>query len=252
MNEFPRVVTRLLRGALLFFPVLWGLFWLSTPYGIWGSMYLAALVELLPALAIAQLPLVAEEEPLPRVPVYISSAALILFLGWVALLVGRREMGLSAMGLQPIPFALLAVWTAGIMVAAVLLLLGFFWFRKAAGIPEAPLLRQLLPRTGSERVLFVFLSISAGLGEELAYRGFLVPVLAQLLGGPWPAALLSSALFGVLHAYQGWLGVMRTACLGLVLASSFIVTGVLWPAILAHAMLDILAGLVLGDLLVRE
>jgi len=72
------------------------------------------------------------------------------------------------------------------------------------------------------------------------------------LGWNWGAALLSSAVFGLLHAYQGWLGVLRTAVLGMILAASFIVSGVLWPAILAHAILDMIAGLVLGETLVRE
>ena len=68
----------------------------------------------------------------------------------------------------------------------------------------------------------------------------------------WGAALLSSAVFGLLHAYQGWLGVFRTALLGFVLAASLILTGVLWPAILAHAILDVIAGIVLGESLVKE
>jgi membrane protease YdiL (CAAX protease family) len=59
-------------------------------------------------------------------------------------------------------------------------------------------------------------------------------------------------MFGLLHAYQGWLGMVRTAVLGMVFATSFLVTGTLWPVIIAHAALDVLGGLVLGETLMRE
>ncbi|HEX5753368.1 MAG TPA: CPBP family glutamic-type intramembrane protease [Archangium sp.] len=50
--------------------------------------------------------------------------------------------------------------------------------------------------------------------EELAFRGFLVPRLKVLLGN-WPAAvLLSAALFGLGHFYEGTLAVAQTAVLG--------------------------------------
>ena len=246
------MVIRLVKGSLLFFPVLTGLFWLGTPLGFWGAMCLALLLELLPVLALAQLPLADEEVPLPRIPVYVSSAVVILGIGGIGLLVGWSEFGLGSMGLEPAPWMSVARWTGVLTFSALALLWAFFLFRKAAGISESPLLVQLLPKTRGEKVVFVFLSFSAGVGEELAYRGFLVPALSLVLGWSWGAALLSSAVFGLLHAYQGWLGVIRTTALGLVLAGSFILTGVLWPAIITHAILDVIAGIILGDTLVKE
>ncbi|WNG56020.1 CPBP family intramembrane metalloprotease [Archangium gephyra] len=50
--------------------------------------------------------------------------------------------------------------------------------------------------------------------EELAFRGFLVPRLKLLLGN-WPAAVvISAALFGLGHFYEGVLAVVQTAVLG--------------------------------------
>ena len=128
----------------------------------------------------------------------------------------------------------------------------FFSSGKLWGSARANCFLQLLPKTRVEKAVFVLLSMAAGVGEELAYRGFLVPALTTVLGWSWGAALLSSAVFGLLHAYQGWLGIARTAALGFVLAASLILTGVLWPAILAHAILDVLAGIVLGESLVKD
>lgn len=242
----------MLKGTLLFFPILAVLFWLGTPLGFWGGLYLAFLLELLPALAIAQLPLVDESGPLPRIPVYLSSAVVILGVGCFGLLAGWREFGLSAMGLGPVPWPFLAGWTSGLILTAMVLLWLFLLLRKAAGARESPLLVQLLPKTTSEKGAFFFLSIAAGCGEEIAYRGFLLPALTLLLGWSWGAILLSSAAFGVLHAYQRWLGILRTAALGLVLALALALSGSLWPAIFAHAILDVIAGLILGETLVRE
>jgi len=246
LSQLPPVVIRLVKGSLVLFPVLAGLFWLGTPLGFWGAICLALLLELLPALALAQLPLAHEEGPLPRLPIYISSAVVIGFL------VGWSEFGMASIGIQPAPWISVARWTGVLTLSALLLLWAFFIFRKVAGISESPLLIQLLPKTREEKVVFVFLSFSAGVGEELAYRGFLIPALTLALGWTWGAALLSSAVFGLLHAYQGWLGIIRTTALGLVLATSFILTGVLWPAILAHTILDVIAGIILGETLVKE
>jgi len=248
----PELAGRLARGSLLFFPVLAVLFWVGTPLGFWGAMYLTLLLELLPAMAVAQLPLVDEEAPLPRVPVYLSSAFLILLMGSGAWVVGRAELGPAVMGLDPVPLALLAPWALGLTVGALLLLGLSLGLRRLLGLEETPLLAQLLPRTGREKGVFVVLSMAAGWGEEMAYRGFLIPALALVLGGVWPAALLSSAVFGLLHAYQGLLGMVRTALLGFVLAGSLVLSGSLWPAIVAHAILDVVAGVFLGEVLVKE
>ncbi len=252
MTQLPPVVVRVVKGSVFFFPILGCLFWLGTELGFWASFYTAFLLELLPALALAQLPLLDEEGPLPRVPVYVSSAGVILLIGWLALMAGYAELGLEAMGLGPAGWGLVLGWSVGLTLSALLLLWGFLAIRKAVGIRETYLLVELLPKSFKEKIIFGFLSLAAGLGEELAYRGFLVPTLTLLLGWSWGAALLSSTLFGLLHAYQGWLGIVRTAALGFVLAASFIMTGVLWPAILAHAILDVMAGVFLGESLVKE
>lgn len=252
MSQMPPVVARLLRGSFLFFPVFAVLFWIGTPLGFLGAGFLALTLELLPVLALAQLPLIEEETPLPKIPVYVSSAGVIFLVGWLGLMIGWGEFGLMGMGLLSFHIATTLAWTGGLILAAFILLAGFLVLRRFLGIQEAPFLAQLLPKTGREKVVFVFLSLSAGLGEELAYRGFLVPALVVVFGSAWGAALLSSLVFGVLHAYQGWLGMVRTALLGMVLAASFIVTGSLWPAIFAHAMLDVLVGVVFGEILMRE
>jgi membrane protease YdiL (CAAX protease family) len=114
------------------------------------------------------------------------------------------------------------------------------------GAAESPLLRDLIPRTAAEKRVFGLLSVAAGAGEEIAYRGYAIPMLAPLLGGGGAAAL-TSLVFGALHGYQGWLGTARTAVMGGLLAWGFLASGSLWPAIVAHTTIDLLAGIVLGE-----
>lgn len=100
----------------------------------------------------------------------------------------------------------------------------------------------ILPTDRREAAWFVGpVSVSAGICEELLYRGYLIQYLdAQL--PLWAAVLLSSLLFGVLHAYQGIRGMLRTAAAGLLLSLLFVGTGSLLLPILLHVLVDAYAG----------
>lgn len=206
---------------------------------------LAALLVLLPVLSVVQARMAGELE-VERMPVYLSSTVSLLALGAAAWAVGRRHGGSAAVGLVPLPWTALAGWTLALVVAGLAATAAFRRLGMALGLGEAELLRALLPRTGREKAAFVGLSGAAGVGEELAYRGYVIGVLSGVLGG-FGAAVASSLVFGVLHAYQGILGILRTATLGGILAWGFLASGSLWPAMAAHALLDVLLGVVLAE-----
>jgi len=115
-----------------------------------------------------------------------------------------------------------------------------------SGVRESPMLRYLLPRRHEERHAFGVLSVAAGFGEEIAYRGYAMTVLTPVLG-VGGAAVLTSTVFGVLHGYQGSLGILRTGVMGGVLAWGFLASGSLWPAVISHTVIDLAAGLWLGE-----
>ena len=98
----------------------------------------------------------------------------------------------------------------------------------------------------------MLLSLAAGLGEELAFRGYALPLLADLGLGLWGAALATAVPFGAMHAYQGWWGFARSALLGAGLGASVVVSGSVWPAVIAHAGIDVVGGLWLGRWLLRR
>lgn len=85
--------------------------------------------------------------------------------------------------------------------------------------------------------------ITAALGEELLFRGFLLNEVADLLGGGgsgWAAsAVLTSAVFGAGHFYQGPGGVLATGVIGLVLAMAYLAADRnLWVPVVGHGLLD--------------
>lgn len=208
------------------------------------------LFVVVPALACVQVPLIGSAE-IERVPAYLSSIVTLCFLGALCAVAGTWGDSPGAIGLGPVAWGVLAGWTAlGTLVALVFMAV----FRAAsvrAGLVDSRLLRELLPRTPRERRLFGWLSLSAGVGEEVAYRGYGLTLLATVIG-PWPAAFVTSGVFGVMHAYQGVLGVLRTGLLGLWLAAIFLLSGSLWPAVVAHTLLDLIAGLWLGERLIAR
>jgi membrane protease YdiL (CAAX protease family) len=99
------------------------------------------------------------------------------------------------------------------------------------------------PRTASELPAFFGASITAGFCEEVLFRGFLVWVLQPVVG-LWIAVGLAAVLFGVAHAYQGAAGVLRTGLLGLIFMAIVLLTGSLWPAIVLHAAVDAMGGVI--------
>jgi membrane protease YdiL (CAAX protease family) len=111
-------------------------------------------------------------------------------------------------------------------------------------------LAEVLPRTRGELNWFAAVSLTAGFCEEFLYRGFFVWALAPWVGW-WGAATISLVFFAVGHAYQGWMGILRTGIVGAVFTGVVALTGSLWPAMMLHALMD-LGGGVMAWLVLRE
>jgi len=238
------VRSRLRLGGWITLGVMGGLVFLTSLPAL-DVLGLSLFYVLLPALALAQLPIL-DHEPLEKIPVYVGSIVTILALGLIGGLLAGRLEGVAPAGLTPLPTGELLGWTLGVTAAGILIILLFRPLDARLGGGRSELLRDLLPRSPRERGIFAGLSFSAGVGEELAYRAYAFQVI-QLLGlGPWGAALASSVPFGFLHGYQGPVGVLRTGVMGFVLAVPVVLTGSLLPSIAAHTLIDLLVGLVWG------
>jgi CAAX protease family protein len=110
-------------------------------------------------------------------------------------------------------------------------------------------LNFILPKTAEERRWFVLVAMTAGVCEEILYRGFLIhyfrelPVSIGLIG----ALILSSCVFGFAHLYQGAVGIVQTTILGAIFGLIFIVTGTLFLPMILHALIDLRILLILRE-----
>jgi membrane protease YdiL (CAAX protease family) len=95
----------------------------------------------------------------------------------------------------------------------------------------------LLPRDGREMRWFVALCLTAGICEEVLFRGYLLWFLIPKTGLAL-ALILSSLAFGLMHAYQGARGIVRTGIVGLTLALIYRLTGSLAAPMIVHALVD--------------
>ena len=88
------------------------------------------------------------------------------------------------------------------------------------------------------------LSLSAGVTEEITYRGLLLLTLAIVLPSDAPTGLLvtvAAVSFGLAHWYQGWTGIVSTGIFGALMAGLFLVTGSLLLPMVLHTLVDLRA-----------
>lgn len=87
--------------------------------------------------------------------------------------------------------------------------------------------------------MLVVLSVLAGVGEELLFRGAAQGWLMQHTG-PWTAVLASSVLFGLVH-YVSFTYFLVASGLGLVLGAAYYLSGSMGLVMIWHALYDVLA-----------
>lgn len=171
---------------------------------------------------------------------WLLTAAVIL--QWV---VQRRSFG--SLSLVPV-----LGWGAGGVLLGVVVM-AFMLHAQRRGLASTPEVverlsarlapvKRLMPSSRAEWPGFVALAITAGVCEELLFRGFLLWLFSQFLPLWWMAALAQAALFGIAHAYQGPRGVFLTFAVGVFLTGVMWISGSIWPAMLLHALLDLNSG----------
>lgn len=166
---------------------------------------------------------------------------LVVAVSFVATQVGWAELGLRWPDRISVATAVVVTVILLVSVVSVRALRG--GALREAGTESAALrsVGSLLPRTDSERRLFGAVALTAGIAEEVVYRGFGIAVLAAL--GPslpgWALVGIAGAAFGLAHAYQGWTGIVTTGLLGSVLAAVYLDTGSLLVPVLLHALIDL-------------
>ena len=102
-------------------------------------------------------------------------------------------------------------------------------------------LEPMLPHDREDLGLFYKLSVTAGICEEILYRGYIIWYLSHWVS-IYPAAGLASLVFGFGHAYQGIRGMITTGIVGGFLSAVYLLTGSLYAGMIMHALMDAHSG----------
>jgi membrane protease YdiL (CAAX protease family) len=186
-------------------------------------------------------PRAAQVQALPRPKLYVASMlgmlqffVVAIFLDWIDhFAVVRKALAFPKDGLW---------WILGCVAAHQVISVTTMAVRRLRGLPLEAGTVRLLPHDGSELLRFVPLALSAGIYEEFMYRGFAPDHLVHWGLPLWLGWGLATLSFGFAHGYKSLLGMLRSALFGLVAAVPVLATGTLLPSIIAHAIMDVLAG----------
>ena len=114
-----------------------------------------------------------------------------------------------------------------------------------------PALRTVLPATPQELRVYSGAAVTAGICEEVQYRGYLLWYFQSLLPG---AVAIAAAIvaFGLAHAYQNIRGIFATGMAGALAMAVYLLTESLIAPILLHAALDLVNGFTLNRVIRAE
>jgi len=101
----------------------------------------------------------------------------------------------------------------------------------------------LLPQTWNELLMWIALSIAAGVCEEAIYRGYLQGQFTALTRNVPAGIFLSAATFGAAHAYQGLQRASVIAASALLFGLLAQKRGTVRPGMIAHSLQDAVAPL---------
>jgi membrane protease YdiL (CAAX protease family) len=104
-----------------------------------------------------------------------------------------------------------------------------------------PGIQVVLPSTPQEFRVYIGAAITAGVCEEVLYRGYLLWYFQALVPGSLAIAA-AILIFGLAHAYQGVRGIFSTGIAGAIAMAVYLLTGSLLAPMLLHAVLDLVNG----------
>ena len=142
-------------------------------------------------------------------------------------------------------------WTSWRDVLSDLAVAAPFWavFEGAAygvhrllGSGSAKTVDSLLPHSLLEVVVWIATATTAGICEEMAFRGYLLRQFHALTGNVAWAILLQGLVFGIAHGYQGWRNVVVISVLGVLFGALAAWRKNLRANMISHAWTDIWEG----------
>jgi membrane protease YdiL (CAAX protease family) len=120
---------------------------------------------------------------------------------------------------------------------------GVHWLLSGVpGASSAKSVDSLLPQSLLEILVWMGASVTAGVCEEMAFRGYLQRQLQALSGSVVLAVLGQGLVFGLFHSYQGWKNVIVISVLGVLYGALAAWRRNLRINIVTHAWTDVWEG----------
>jgi membrane protease YdiL (CAAX protease family) len=160
-----------------------------------------------------------------------------VILGALALVTGFAE----GIELFPAKTPSIFSWVAAVIFLGTALILVRPHWRKSIA-EDKPTWRLFAPANRQERRMWILLSLSAGIGEELVWRGVLPALLELVTGSVAIGVTLSVISFALAHAIQGVRSVFAIAGIAAAFHALVFISGSLYLAMLVHFAYDVVAG----------
>lgn len=106
----------------------------------------------------------------------------------------------------------------------------------------------LVPGTPLEFLMWFLVCVTAGICEELIFRGYLLHQFSSIGGKIWIGVVVSSLIFGASHGYEGAAVMIVIFVYGLLFCMLALKTRTLRPGMIAHGWQDFFTGLAIAAL----
>ncbi|MDE2434910.1 MAG: CPBP family intramembrane metalloprotease [Sphingomonadales bacterium] len=202
----------------------------------WGQL-------LVVALAVSGMELVVKLHPMlteATTPLFLSRESLLIggSLILAAWLVRTGPVPASTMGWRRPTWRTMAFGLLCLLVLVVVSVLAIYVMR-SWGLSQSD---SVLAALGAKPIwMLVLIALTAGISEEVLFRGVILNYLASASGKVWLGALGSLAIFALLHAGGwGWSQVLFAAVPGVVLTLFFLWKRDLGICIIGHFLTDLI------------
>ena len=150
---------------------------------------------------------------------------------------------------KPEDFLMDVVIAFGFWVGAAMILAGVGYALGMANIAHAKEMQErigsMLPQGGTEIALWLAVSATAGICEEIIFRGYFQRQFGVWMKSAWAGVVVQALIFGGSHAYEGWKKMIQIAVFGFLFGVLAYYRKSLRPGMMAHFGQDAVAG-VLG------
>lgn len=172
--------------------------------------------------------------------------ALVVSTAWLYAGKSYHALGLST---PVINNKVLMLCGALILIYVVDLVISIAHYKRESHGSDDDSLDFIAPTNFKEFKHFVFLALSAGVCEEVIFRGFLVNYVKYWVPDhAWQlhmAVLVSSVFFSISHLYQGWINVLKIFVIALLFGYIYVYSQSLVLVVIIHFLVDLVSGMMM-------